>query len=201
MDEVSIHRKLPDTLLIQVTESYPVAALCAGGEYWLLDARCKLLERGDASLAQGKAEVLGLTPLAPAVGTPLAVDQSQQDKLASLKSLLSAIQARGMTGSVTAFIDLRSDNEIRFRYGADLTVVMPMNDDFTDRTYALKRALETMDERGVALHRYAGSDLWGGGGPPAARAGGLPSFRNGCGNAGPSSTPETGLDTQGDTPT
>ena len=94
VDEVSIHRKLPDTLLIQVTESYPVAALCAGGEYWLLDARCKLLERGDASLAQGKAEVLGLTPLAPAVGTPLAVDQSQQDKLASLKSLLSAIQAQ-----------------------------------------------------------------------------------------------------------
>ena len=200
VDEVSIHRKLPDTLLIQVTESYPVAALCAGGEYWLLDARCKLLERGDASLAQGKAEVLGLTPLAPAVGTPLAVDQSQQDKLASLKSLLSAIQARGMTGSVTAFIDLRSDNEIRFGYGADLTVVMPMNDDFTDRTYALKRALETMDERGVA--RTGTLDLtYGEGEARLLPERWLPASETAAETPEPSSTPETGLDTQGDTPT
>ena len=181
VDEVSIHRKLPDTLLIQVTESYPVAALCAGGEYWLLDARCKLLERGDASLAQ-------------------AVDQSQQDKLASLKSLLSAIQARGMTGSVTAFIDLRSDNEIRFGYGADLTVVMPMNDDFTDRTYALKRALETMDERGVA--RTGTLDLtYGEGEARLLPERWLPASETAAETPEPSSTPETGLDTQGDTPT
>ncbi len=150
IDEVVINRRPPDTLLITVTESYPVAVLESGGEYWLLDARCKMLERGDAALAQGRARLRGLSALAPTVGLPLAVEQEQQDKLDSLKSLLSAIRDRGMTGSLTSFIDLTSDNEIRFGYGAELTIVMPMNGDFTDLTYKLKRVLETMDERGVA---------------------------------------------------
>ncbi|WP_186565172.1 cell division protein FtsQ/DivIB [Lawsonibacter celer] len=150
VDEAAISRKFPDTLLICVTETSAVAAIQSGGEYWLLDARGKLLERGDASLAEGKALIQGLTPLAPAVGTLLAVAAEEQDKLDQLTALLSAIRAEEMTGSLTGFIDLTTANKIRFGYGADLTVVFPMNADFTSKTYALKCTLLKMDEEGVA---------------------------------------------------
>lgn len=149
VDDVTISRKLPDTLIFEVSESTGVAWVESGGFYWLLDNKCKLLEMGDASLVQGKPQLLGLTPVNPTVGSGLTVDPEQQDKLERLQTFLEAIRARVMTGSLSAFIDMSADNEIRFGYGANLTVVFPMNGDFDDATYQLKRTLETMDERGI----------------------------------------------------
>lgn len=150
IDEIAISRRPPDTLVIDIRESSIMAVIRSGGEYCLLDARCKVLERGGSALSENRAQVLGLEPLETAVGSKLGVPEEQQDKLESLKSFLAAIRARGMTGSLTNFIDVSSSSKIRFGYGADLTVVMPMNGDFTELTYQLKLALETMDERGLA---------------------------------------------------
>lgn len=149
VDDVAISRKLPDTLIFEVSESSGVAWVESGGSCWLLDDKCKLLEVGDAALVQGKPQVLGLVPVNPAVGNSLTVSPEQQDKLEQLKAFLAAIRTRGMTGSLSGFIDLSSGNEIRFGYGANLTVIFPLNGDFTSETYELKLALETMDQRGL----------------------------------------------------
>lgn len=149
IDEVISARKLPDTLIIEVTQCVPAAVLQSGGEYWLLDLKGKLLERGDAALAEGRPEVLGLTALAPDVGTSLAVSAEEEYRLTRLKALLAAIHDQGMTGSLTGFLDVTAANEIRFGYGEQLTVVVPMTTDFEDKIYALRRTLETMDAEGV----------------------------------------------------
>ncbi len=149
VDDLSIDRKLPDTLIFHVTESTPVAWLESGGTCWLLDHRCKILEAGDASLTQGLPEVLGLTPVDATVGSRLTVSPEEQNKLERLRAFFTAIAGRQMTGSLTAFIDLSSENELRFGYGENLTVIFPLNGDFDQETYELKRALETMDERGI----------------------------------------------------
>ena len=149
VDDVAISRKLPDTLIFEVSESTGVAWVESGGAYWLLDDRCKLLEVGDAALVQGKPQVLGLDPQNPAVGNLLTVLPEQQDKLERLQAFLKAIRSRVMTGSLKGFIDLSSANEIRFGYGDNLTVIFPLNGDFTQETYELKLALETMDQRGL----------------------------------------------------
>ena len=149
VDDLSIERKLPDTLIFYVTESTPVAWIESGGTCWLLDHRCKILEAGDSSLVQGLPEVLGLTPTDATVGNRLTVDPEEQNKLDRLREFLAAIGNRQMTGSLTSFIDLSSDNEIRFGYGDNLTVIFPLNGDFDQETYELKRALESMDERGI----------------------------------------------------
>lgn len=149
VDDVTISRKLPDTLIFEVQESTGVAWVESGGSYWLINNNCKVLEVGDASLVQGKPQLLGITPENPTVGNTLTVAPEQHAKLERLQAFLQAIQARVMTGSLSAFIDLTADNEIRFGYGANLTVAFPMNGDFNDATYELKRTLETMDERGI----------------------------------------------------
>lgn len=149
VDELVIRRRLPDTLVLTVTECVPVAVVEAEGAYWLMDAKCKLLERGDVSLTQDRALILGLTPLGPTVGVGLAAEEEQ--KLSSLQGLLRALNGEQMMGSVKDFIDLTADNEIRFSYGADLTVVFPMiTDDFDKYVYRLKLTLWEMDERGTA---------------------------------------------------
>ena len=91
----------------------------------------------------------GLEAVNPSVGSVLTVPPEQQDKLDQLKGFLAAIQARQMTGSLTSFLDLTSNNEIRFGYGANLTVLFPMNGDFTQKTYYLQQTLWTMDEKGI----------------------------------------------------
>ena len=146
---VNFERKYPDTFVIHVTASVPVAWIESGGSRWLMDTDCKLLESGGASLTEGKAQVRGLEAVNPSVGSVLTVPPEQQDKLDQLKGFLAAIQARQMTGSLTSFLDLTSNNEIRFGYGANLTVLFPMNGDFTQKTYYLQQTLWTMDEKGI----------------------------------------------------
>lgn len=149
VDDLSINRKLPDTLIFQVTESTPVAWIESEGTCWLLDHRCKILEAGDSSITEGLPEVLGLTPVDATVGNRLTVNPEEQNKLDRLREFFTAIAGRQMTGSLTSFIDLSSENEIRFGYGENLTVIFPLNGDYDQETYELKRALESMDERGI----------------------------------------------------
>lgn len=148
IDTISIHRKFPDTLLITVTESQPVAAVEYDGAWWLLDARGKILEQGDASLATGRAILLGLTPLSPAVGASLAVDTEEEKKLSALKELLSALDERNMASHITEFIDLTSESDIRFGYDATLTVEAPLySSDFALQARRLDGALQELQER------------------------------------------------------
>lgn len=148
IDTISIHRKFPDTLLITVTESQPVAAVECDGSWWLMDARCKLLEQGDASLATGRAILLGLNPLSPAVGTSLAVDTEEEKKLSALKELLGALSERDLTGHITEFIDLTSESDIRFGYDATLTVEVPLySTDFALQARRLDGALQELQQR------------------------------------------------------
>ena len=194
IDEIAISRRPPDTLVIDIRESSIMAGLRSGGSYWLLDSRCKVLEQGSGALPEGRAEVLGLDVLEPAVGSKLKTEEEQADRLENLQSFLAAIRARGMTGSLTSFIDVSSATKLRFGYGAELMVVMPMNGDFTALTYQLKLALETMDERG--LPRTGTLDL-----SISERQGNLQPKRwlpgDGTpesGEAEPASTPEQGED-------
>ena len=56
---VNFERKYPDTFVIHVTASVPVAWIESGGSRWLMDTDCKLLESGGASLTEGKARCGG----------------------------------------------------------------------------------------------------------------------------------------------
>jgi len=148
---VPVHR-LPDTVELHITECVPAAALRYEGSWWLLDARGKLLEQGDKSIAAGLPEVLGLHPLEPAVGEWLKVDVAEQTRLEGLQGLLTALNDRDMAGEVTGFIDLSANSVIRFGYGEELTVEVPVEGDFALRVYSLQQTLETFAQRGEAVY-------------------------------------------------
>lgn len=146
VNEISIRRQLPDTLVVTITESTPVAALSYDGEWWLLDAGAKLLERGGQDIAAGHAQLMGLTPLSPAVGKPLAVDESGSRRLDALEELLAALDTYGLAVQITDFIDCSADNAIRFGWNGTLTVEMPLSD-FQQQSWRLSRALEELQAK------------------------------------------------------
>lgn len=139
---------LPDTVELRVTESRAVAAVEAEGNWWLINAGGKLLEQGDSSIAAGYPKVLGFSPTEPSVGVRMAAPIEEQNHLEGLRGLLTALSDRGMMGNVRQFIDLGSNNVIRFDYGDDLTVVIPASGDFSRRIFSLQRVLETFAQRG-----------------------------------------------------
>lgn len=146
IDEVVIYRNWPDTLVIEVTECQPVAAIQSGGAWWILDAKGKLLERTDASGAAAYPEVTGLTPVTPVVGSLLEVAEEESLKLQSLKSLLGELEQRGMMGDV-GYLDLTAVNEITMGYLDRFEVRLPMSGSDFGR---LLRTVELAIEQGLS---------------------------------------------------
>lgn len=113
IQSVSVRRKLPDTLMITVSEGTAAAAIAQGGKWWLVGPDGKLLEEAKAA-PQGCAQVTGLVPLAPAVGTYLAAEESQMERVENLRTLLSALAETGLLERVET-IDLSAQYQILFR--------------------------------------------------------------------------------------
>lgn len=113
IQSVTVKKLLPDTVSITVTEA-PAAAAIKGEEgWWLIGSDGKLLEQ--VSAAGAHATITGVTPLVPAVGTYLAVEDAQSQKLANLKELLAALEENGLLDKLEG-IELEDDFSVRFTY-------------------------------------------------------------------------------------
>ena len=151
IQKVAMVRRLPDTIEFQITESAAAAVVEAEDIQWVIDPRGKLLEVLEPSenvFAEGLPRVLGLTPMAPTVGTMMSASVEEQTRLEVLRGLLSALNDRGMTGELSEFIDLRAANVVYFGYGGELTVVVPMEEDQSWYAFALQRVLEKLHQQG-----------------------------------------------------
>ena len=129
VDEISVSRRLPNTLVINVVECVPAAAIQGSDAWWIIDTKGKILERTDETRAAEFPPLTGLTPDSPVVGSQLEVAEGEENKLASLEKLFAALAARGMTDQAESF-DLTAINFIKMGYGGRFTVKIPMNTDF-----------------------------------------------------------------------
>lgn len=110
---VTVKKLLPDTVAITVTEA-PAAGAIEGSEgWWLIGSDGKLLEQ--VSSARGYAAITGVTPLAPAVGTFLAAEDAQGQKVENLKELLAALEENGLLEGLEK-VDLSDEFSVTFVY-------------------------------------------------------------------------------------
>lgn len=113
---------------------------------WLISASGKLLEA--APEGSGALSVTGLTVLAPQAGTMLAVPQEQQPRLATLKELLSALEAAGELDQVSS-IDLTHSTWVGMRYRENFDARLPLGEDMAHSLAVLSAAVEdTLQTRG-----------------------------------------------------
>lgn len=150
VDEVSIFCRLPDTLVIRVSERTPIAAVQGDGAWWILDAKTQILERTDAAGAGGYPKVTGLTPAAPTVGTKLSVSEEQRHKLGSLSQLLGELDGCGVADQAESF-DLTALNAIEMKYGGRFTVRLPMSTNFNRAVRAVVEACKTLPENDTGI--------------------------------------------------
>ena len=153
---VNIRRELPNGLAITVTECLPVAALEGEeGTWWILDSNAKLLEQGDKILAGPFMKITGVTALKPSEGDRVAVSVEESTKLESLKSILAALEERGLFSDVNS-VDLSAQAEIRMVYRDHYIVRMPM---YSDDFHRLIHTMQAVAEHSKVAGRPGTIDL------------------------------------------
>jgi cell division protein FtsQ len=143
IEAVNIRRRMPDTILINVIETAPVAAVNSGGVWWLMNENGKLLERVDSPGTY--TQVTGLVLLSPSEGTVIAVDQEQRLQKESLLELIAALVERELI-SGAQYIDLTDTSQLAMGYDNRLEVRIALADDFDYRVRQLEGVLAQIEE-------------------------------------------------------
>ena len=128
VESVSIHRTLPDTLNIHISECVCGVALEQEGKVWVLCQTGKIVGCQTGKMPEGYTVVTGVTLAAPEMGTQMASAEGSEAALEQLKEILSQLRKKGMLGNVQS-IDLTQSEKITLRYLDRLNVELPWNAD------------------------------------------------------------------------
>lgn len=113
VSEVRINRKLPDTLVITVSETHAAAFAADGGVFWLIDPSGKLLERR-LERPSGIMEITGAKPLMPVVGSKVDFGEESELKLSTFVAAVDALERSGFIGQVQS-IDISGVYDLSMR--------------------------------------------------------------------------------------
>ncbi len=130
IEDVKIKRKLPGTIVIEVTESIPAAYLEHGDAYVGINEEGLALCRvSKVSVPSDCAIVKGLGVKTAEVGHYIELEKGRDDEYEILKKLLSTFEKYSWNGQITE-IDVTKKNDIVFRYGERLKIEFGGTEDY-----------------------------------------------------------------------
>lgn len=139
------YRRLPDTLVIEITECGTPLAVVQDGSAWLIspsgDPGGKIVDQKDASAAADYGIIDGCQLLAPTVGTPMALATEYANQQTSLLALMKALHEAGMIEQVDA-IHLDDLSVLSMDYAGRFTVQLSYGADYAQKLKALRQILE-----------------------------------------------------------
>lgn len=141
--KVRLNRKPPDRLVIEITESIPVAYVEAEGKYLVIDKDTRILEETTATGASGYMKVIGITAVDGKVGGDIKVEDTESARLAALKSVLSAMVEEEVYQD-SALLDVSNINSITFLYQGRLNVEMGTEE---KAVYKLQKMVKAAEEK------------------------------------------------------
>lgn len=114
--DVQINPRLPDTLVVEVTETQAAVAIRGGGSWWFASSGGKLLEAVDDTAAQDYPRVEGAELVEPAAGGRLLLnDEETPLSTQRLLELVNAMETRGMLSKLDS-IDLTDSDKLLLHY-------------------------------------------------------------------------------------
>lgn len=140
VEQIRINRRLPSTLMIEVTECDEPLALVQDGYTWLISPKGKIVEQTDWSAARRYATISGCELLAPSVGTRIALATEHINRQESLMALLDALKEEGIMDRLDG-IRLDDAKVLRMDYAGRFTVELPYGADYNYKLRFLQEAL------------------------------------------------------------
>ena len=135
-EAVRVRRSFPSTLVIELRECTPAAAVISDNVAYLITEECKLLEYMPRSLARGMLTVKGLAVTKPVPGELLGCEDEL--RLQTLQEMLDALSEAGILDQVDE-LHVEKLADVNFLYKGVLTVKVGDTND-------LKRKLELLQE-------------------------------------------------------
>lgn len=159
VDKVRVGIKLPDTVNIEIVELdvvYAVEGL--SGEWWLMDANGKIVEKTDSSTAKGYTRILGVQLESPAVGNqaiaaepePAATDETTptvpvtvraSERLNTVLTILQYLEDYGVIGQA-ASLDVSNMSHIELWYGNSYQVNLGDSTQLGRKIESMKAAID-----------------------------------------------------------
>lgn len=135
--DVRMKRKLPDLLMVEVTETRAAAAVKGAGAWWLIAPSGKILEPVSEADALGYTRLENMTPVVLAVGE--RVELSEESHLSSqrLLELVGELESRGLLAD-TDSIDAGDPEILVMHYDGRFRVEMYYDADFAFKLSCLQ---------------------------------------------------------------
>lgn len=142
--DVRMSRKLPDTLLVEVSETQAAASIQGGGTWWLMSAKGKILEATNSTAAKDYLILSGTELEGGAIGGQLALPEESNISRERLLELLDALDARGML-SRTDSLDLSDPEQLVLGYDGRFRVEIGYDADFDFKLNCLVSAVAELE--------------------------------------------------------
>lgn len=141
VDDIKVIKSLPGTVTVEVSESYPIAAVELNGELFVVDRNTKVLEKTTPDKRTQYIELQGIEPIMPKVGDTLALGSENAVRQQYLRDTLSGIMKADIYKDIS-WLDFSNLSAITFRYQDRFTVDIGKGDKIDDKLWLLGKITE-----------------------------------------------------------
>ena len=152
---VRVNRKLPDQLLVEVTETKVALTIEGGGAWWLLSESGKVLDVAEGD-AEGYLLLRGVVPEGIAVGEQLRLAAGNLSA-ERLLELVAALSERNMLEK-TDWVDASDGEILRIGYDGRFEVELFYNADFDFKVNCLRSVVEELEPNETGTIRMTMED-------------------------------------------
>ncbi len=145
VDTVTISRKLPDSVELNIRESQLLAYVELEGAYYIINRKCEILSKTDAAGAAGHIEIVGVQPLSPRVGELLTLGVSESAKEDYLADVMEMMLQKEMYKYVSR-IDASNISSLKFNYRGNLVIDLGKNEELARKFDMLESILADLAE-------------------------------------------------------
>ena len=145
VDTVTVSRKLPDTVEINILESQLLASVEANGTYFVINRKCQILSKTDADDAARHIRITGIEPLSPRVGEQLKLGVAEAAKEDYLADVMEMMLIKEMY-SYVSYIDVSNISSLKFNYRDNLVIDLGKHEELERKFDMLERILADLAE-------------------------------------------------------
>ncbi len=143
VETVRINRKLPDTMLIELSECKAAAGVQSENGVWLINDHGKLLEEVETPPV-GCPTVIGAALIEPEATKTADPDEAFAYRFGVALTLLREAESRGMREKIGQ-IDLADDTALSFTYLGRFTVRQPWTADVAYKLESLRTVVDYLE--------------------------------------------------------
>ncbi len=159
ISKVKIRRKLPDTIVLEITEATPIGAIDAGAGYTLISEEGRVLECNTPVLPEEMPIVIGFSEETPAQGSYL--DETDSENVKRMRLVMEAAENTGF--SYFNIIDLSDPYDLKLYYQDIFEIVLGTDSNLEYKMELILKVIETQDLltsfRGIIDASYEG-EVW-----------------------------------------